>query len=324
MDFWSVLGPNFDPKQYWFSIVFTFVVWKIDLLSWYRFLMPFWLQLGSVLVLKIYQNPSKKRSRKPSKFLTLREPAEANSRLETRGSRLEAQRKEFENATMMAPSWIPNWDQTCSKIQYPFYGTKVCQKTAKSLALRVILAAHAVPVLLRNGWPEKQPEGTKIKRKWSRRPPKIEPKWSPRPPKSSQNGVQMGSGRGKIRKNADGNKKTGGVAQGPPIFPDNVAQMAPTWPPKRSQNGSKIVAKIDQNFDGFRDRFLERFWWVFGAKMEASWHQNRIENWYELRIRVFQKTTGKQGKSMIFWFPGVEVGSQNRSKINQKMVSKIW
>ena len=35
--------------------------------------------------------------------------------------------------------------------------------------------------------------------------------------------------------------------------------MAPTWLPKRSQNGLKIDAKIDQNYDGFRDRFLKDF-----------------------------------------------------------------
>ena len=33
--------------------------------------------------------------------------------------------------------------------------------------------------------------------------------------------------------------------------------MAPTWLPNRSQNGLKIDTKIDQNYDGFRDRFLK-------------------------------------------------------------------
>ena len=35
--------------------------------------------------------------------------------------------------------------------------------------------------------------------------------------------------------------------------------MGPTWLPKRRQNGLKTDAKIDQNFDGFRDRFLKDF-----------------------------------------------------------------
>ena len=40
----------------------------------------------------------------------------------------------------------------------------------------------------------------------------------------------------------------------------------------------KIDVKIDQKIDAFQDRFLERFWWILGRKMEACWHQNRIEH----------------------------------------------
>ena len=53
--------------------------------------------------------------------------------------------------------------------------------------------------------------------------------------------------------------------------------MAPTWLPKRSQNGLKIDAKIDQNYDGFRDRFLKDFsgflapkWSQVGTKIDQK------------------------------------------------------
>ena len=43
------------------------------------------------------------------------------------------------------------------------------------------------------------------------------------------------------------------------VIMEKPPNMAPTWLPKRSQNGLKIDAKIDQNYDGFRDRFLKDF-----------------------------------------------------------------
>ena len=48
-----------------------------------------------------------------------------------------------------------------------------------------------------------------------------------------------------------------------------VANMVPTWLPKRSQNREKIEAKIDQNFDASWGRIFEGFWWIWGGKMEA-------------------------------------------------------
>ena len=33
-----------------------------------------------------------------------------------------------------------------------------------------------------------------------------------------------------------------------------------------------IDVKIDQKIDALQDRFLMRFWWNLGGKMEASWH----------------------------------------------------
>ena len=51
------------------------------------------------------------------------------------------------------------------------------------------------------------------------------------------------------------------------LGPRKVANMAPTWPPKRSQNQLKIDPKIDQ----FWDRFLIDFGSVWGAKLEPCW-----------------------------------------------------
>ena len=57
-----------------------------------------------------------------------------------------------------------------------------------------------------------------------------------------------------------------------------VANMAPTWLPKRSQNRVKIEAKIDQNFDASWDRIFEGFWWILEAKWRHVGLQNRILN----------------------------------------------
>ena len=57
-----------------------------------------------------------------------------------------------------------------------------------------------------------------------------------------------------------------------------VANMAPTWLPKRSQNRVKIEANIDQNFDASWDRNFEGFWWILEAKWRHVGLQNRILN----------------------------------------------
>ena len=60
----------------------------------------------------------------------------------------------------------------------------------------------------------------------------------------------------------------GGLLGG--LWPRKVANMVPTWPPKRSQNQLKIDLKIDQLFNASWNRFLERFWWILDAKMKQS------------------------------------------------------
>ena len=49
----------------------------------------------------------------------------------------------------------------------------------------------------------------------------------------------------------------GGLLGG--LGPRKVANMAPTWPPKRSQNQLKIDPKIDQFFSASWNLFLEGF-----------------------------------------------------------------
>ena len=93
-----------------------------------------------------------------------------------------------------------------------------------------------------------------------------------------------------------------------------MANMAPTWLPRWSQNGEKFDAKIDQKIDASWDRFLEGFWWILGGKMEASWHQNGIKNVHNFERRFFEKSCSRCSGGSIFEILGVEVGSKNRSK----------
>ena len=56
------------------------------------------------------------------------------------------------------------------------------------------------------------------------------------------------------------------------------ANIAPSWRPKSKENRQKIHAEIDRRIDAFQVPVLMQFCWIFGRKMEASWHQNRIKN----------------------------------------------
>ena len=93
-----------------------------------------------------------------------------------------------------------------------------------------------------------------------------------------------------------------------------VANMAPTWSPKRSQNREKIEAKIDQNFDVSWGRIFERFWRIWEGKMEPSWHRNRAQNPCEHRNAILRKSCSHSCGGVNFLGSGVQVGSKNRSK----------
>ena len=70
--------------------------------------------------------------------------------------------------------------------------------------------------------------------------------------------------------------------------------MVPIWPQLGSPNGAKMAKKIDPKLDHFFDvswdRCLGGIWWIFGAKMEVSWHQNGIKNWCLLGRAIFLKS----------------------------------
>ena len=76
---------------------------------------------------------------------------------------------------------------------------------------------------------------------------------------------------------------------------------------------------MDQKIDAFQDRFLKRCWWILGGKMEASWHQNRSKIDACCETWVFEKSCSPYSGGSIFQDSGVQVGSQNRSNIDQKM-----
>ena len=69
------------------------------------------------------------------------------------------------------------------------------------------------------------------------------------------------------------------------VIMEKPPNMAPTWLPKRSQNGLKIDGKIDQNYDGFGDRFLKDFNWFWAPK------------WSQVGTNIDPKTIKKRWKS---------------------------
>ena len=93
-------------------------------------------------------------------------------------------------------------------------------------------------------------------------------------------------------------RRLGGLLGG--LWPRKVANMAPTWPPTRSQNQLKIDLKIDKLFNVPWNRFLERFWWIWDAKMKQSWSQNGIQNRCEIRTAIFQKSVFFLRETMFF------------------------
>ena len=57
-----------------------------------------------------------------------------------------------------------------------------------------------------------------------------------------------------------------------------VANMAPTWLPKRSPNRSKIEAKINKFLNASWDQIFEGFWCILEGKIEPSWHPKTIKS----------------------------------------------
>ena len=95
-----------------------------------------------------------------------------------------------------------------------------------------------------------------------------------------------------------------------------VANMAPTWLPKRSRNREKIEAKIDQNFDGSWGQIFSGFWWI----LEAKWSQvgtkiaSKIDPNFERRF--FEKTLFFLRKNNDFEGSGGRSWNQKSHKID--------
>ena len=81
-------------------------------------------------------------------------------------------------------------------------------------------------------------------------------------------GYPIGPGGEKIERIHQRNKEEGSVSQGPPPGAEKVANMAPTWAPKWSQDGQKIDAKMHHFFDASWNRFLGGFGWIWGTKID--------------------------------------------------------
>ena len=109
-----------------------------------------------------------------------------------------------------------------------------------------------------------------------------------------QNRAKMEPGGGqdapKTEKEDRPNKKHPRRIRGCHVLNEKAANMAPSWPPKSKEHRRKIDAKIDRKNDASWNRFLEGFWWIFGGKMEACWHQNRTKIDANFEERFFEKT----------------------------------
>ena len=89
-------------------------------------------------------------------------------------------------------------------------------------------------------------------------------------PKDFENGAQIEPGGAKMEakvgpdtpkfeKKQQRNNEHKSTSPRRPLFTENVANMAPTWHPKWSQNEEKIDPKNDPIWGCFRDRVFFRF-----------------------------------------------------------------
>ena len=100
---------------------------------------------------------------------------------------------------------------------------------------------------------------------------------------------------------------------------EKVANMGSTWVPRWSQNQWKMRSKINQIFNAFWNRFFMRFWWIFGGKMEASWHQHGSQIDVQCEKRCFETNlVFPIGKTILLNVLEVKVGTKH----NQKSIKK--
>ena len=141
----------------------------------------------------------------------------------------------------------------------------------------------------------------KINQKSTQKPSKIDQKSTKNEPKISLGGVSGGPWgllAAKIEKTRKKSQLLGplGAILGPSWGPLGavLALGSPSWAVLGRLGAIwsrlKIDVKIDQKINAFQDRFLKRFWWILGGKMEASWHQNQLKIDACCEMRFFEKT----------------------------------
>ena len=72
----------------------------------------------------------------------------------------------------------------------------------------------------------------------------------------------------------------------------------------------------------FQDVSKKRSCSIFNAKMKPSWHQNGIKNRCSLGTTIFLKSCSGCSEGPNFQDLGIQVGSKNQSRNDQKMDSK--
>ena len=127
-------------------------------------------------------------------------------------------------------------------------------------------------------------------------PPKIEPKWH-----------QEGARTTPKTKNIIEPIKREEHPTAAPILSEKVGNMGPSWLPKSSQHQQQIDAKSDKKIEAFQNQFLKRFWWIWGGKIDASWHQHRLKIDTKYESQFFEKSCSRCSGGSI----SVEVGSKN-------------
>ena len=108
--------------------------------------------------------------------------------------------------------------------------------------------------------------------------------------------------------------RLGGLLGG--LRPRKVANMGPTWLPKRSKNRWKIGPKIDQFYDASWNRYFSM---IFGSKNRAMLDRNCIPtsilSYKGLKAEKYNKTNISLIRSEV---SGIEKSNKNRSKIDKK------
>ena len=135
---------------------------------------------------------------------------------------------------------------------------------------RAILGPNPPSPKMNAKWP---PHDRKMDRKWCQNDPKMEVS-------EGKNAPFFETGAQEKQSSQKNCLPSMCVALFDPKISQKSSNMAPTYPPKTSKNRLKTDVKKYQDFDSFGDRFLERFWWIFGAKIEPSWDNNGMENRY--------------------------------------------